>query len=196
MKKIVFFSLLLLHVSSFAQIPSGVGGFTLNADVEQFRDQLKAETTLPIRFMEGVSEVEIQPRPGFKSGYIAYGNCAAPGKIIRIKLKYKESSKQFHQQLLDAYKDKFGKPKWLGDPFHVVSTWKWTFKDGDNEVEIYLQHNLSNKDEKVGNSVKMTMLNLLSDEHACFTAQNPDFRKADAVKSSGDKPGLEDLIPN
>ncbi len=195
MKKILFFSLLLVQSISYAQTPTGVGGFVLNTDVKQYKSELKAKTTLPIRFMEGISEVEIQQRPGFKSGYIAYGNCAAPGKVVRIKLKYKDSSKNYYEELLEAYRDKFGKPKWLGDPFHVISTWKWSFKDGNNQVEIFLQHNLSNKDEKLGNSVKVTMLNMLIDELECFRAKNPDFRKANPVKGAADKVDLEDLIP-
>ena len=195
MKKLLFFSLLLVQSISYAQTPTGVGGFVLNTDVKQYKSELKAETTLPIRFMEGISEVEIQQRPGFKSGYIAYGNCAAPGKVVRIKLKYKDSSKDYYEELLEAYRDKFGKPKWLGDPFHVISTWKWSFKEGNNQVEIYLQHNLSNKDEKLGNSVKMTMLNLLKDELTCFSEKNPDFRKSTPVNGATDKVELEDLIP-
>ena len=196
MKNLLLISLLFVYSVSFAQTPAGIGGFTLNTDVKQFESILKAETTLPIRFMEGISEVEIQRRPGFKSGYIAYGNCAAPGKIVRIKLKYIDSSKDFYEDLLEAYKDKFGKPKWLGDPFHVISTWKWTFKDGADEIDIYLQHNLSNAEEKLGNSVKMTMLNLVRDEVKCFTEQNPDFRKSNLKKSSNNKVSLEELIPN
>jgi hypothetical protein len=195
MKKLLFFSLLFVHNISIAQTPTQIGGFTLNTDVEQVKNYLKPETTLPIRFMEALQEVEIQRRPGFKSGYIAYGTCAAPGKIVRIKLKYKESSKDFYEELLEAYKDQFGKPKWLGDPFHVISTWRWLFKDGENQVEMYLQHNLSNKEEKLGNSIKMTMVNLVEDEVDCFAAKNPDFRQSNQEKIDHDSVEFKDLIP-
>ncbi len=196
MKYSILFGLLLVSNISNAQTPTSIGGFELNTDVKQYKSFLKAETTLPIRFMEGISEVEIRRRPGFKSGYIAYGNCAEPGKIVRIKLKYKESSKDFFKELLDAYQDKFGKPKWLGDPFHVVSTWKWSFEDGDNQVSIYLQHNLSNAEEKLGNSVKITMLNLVNDEIDCFSAQNPDFRKANPQNGQPGPVKFADLVPD
>ena len=176
-------------------MPTEIGGFVLNTDVKSYKNFLKPETTLPIRFMEGISEVEIQQRPGFKSGYLAYGTCAAPGKVVRIKLKYKDSSKGFYEDLLDAYKDKLGKPKWLGDPFHVISTWKWSFKDGSNEVDVYLQHNLSNAEEKLGNSVKITMLNLVRDEISCFAEKNPNFRGSNVQKGSQAKVSPKDLIP-
>lgn len=177
-------------------MPSEIGGFELNTDIEQYRSFLKAETTLPIRFMEGISEVEIQKRPGFKSGYIAYGTCAAPGKVVRIKLKYKNPSKSFYEELLEAYQGKFGKAKWLGDPFHVISTWKWSFEEGGNRVDIYLQHNLSNAEEKLGNSVKMTMLNLVRDEINCFEVQNPDFRESIDPEDANKTISLEDLLPD
>ncbi len=196
MKKILLFSLLLTCNVSIAQTPTEIGGFKLNTDIEQYKSFLKADTTLPIRFMEGIREVETQKRPGFKSGYIAYGTCAAPGKVVRIKLKYKNSSKKFYEELLEAYQDKFGKAKWLGDPFHVISTWKWSFEEGHNRVDIYLQHNLSNAEEKLGNSVKMTMLNLVRDEINCFEAQNPDYRESIEHEDSGKTVSLEDLLPH
>jgi hypothetical protein len=196
MKKFLLFSILLICNTSIAQTPTGIGGFELNTDIKQYEPFLKASTTLPMRFMEGISEVETQKRPGFKSGYIAYGTCAAPGKVVRIKLKYKNTSKSFYKELLEAYQDKFGKAKWLGDPFHVISTWKWSFEDVDTRVDLYLQHNLSNAEEKLGNSVKITMLNLVRDEISCFETQNPDFRKSIEAEESGKTVSLEDLLPD
>jgi hypothetical protein len=195
MKKVLFITLLFVHQISIAQTPTQIGGFALNTDIEQYKSYLKPETTLPIRFMEALQEVETQQRPGFKSGYIAYGTCAAPGKIVRIKLKYKESSKKFYEKLLDGYREQFGKPKWLGDPFHVISTWKWSFKEGDNQVEMYLQHNLSNKEEKLGNSIKMTMVNLVEGEVDCFASKNPGFRQSNQEQIDNDSVEFKDLIP-
>jgi hypothetical protein len=195
MKKLLFLTFFLFHHYSVAQTPTQIGGFTLNSDVEQYKGYLKAETTLPIRFMESLQEVEIQPQPGFKSGYIAYGSCAVPGKVVRIKLKYKDSSKDFYKELLEAFKDKFGKAKWLGDPFRVVSVWRWSFKDEGGQVDIYLQHNLSDKEEKLGTSVKMTMVNLVNDEIDCFNQKNPDFRRKNTKSVAGDKVDITDLLP-
>ena len=196
MKKLFFLILILFHNYSFAQTPMQIGGFVLNTDIEQYKEFLKAETTLPIRFMEALQEVEIQEKPGFKSGYIAYGTCAAPGKIARIKLKYKDSSKDFYKKLLKAYKDKFGKAKWLGDPFRVVSVWRWSFKEKNSQVDIYLQHNLSDKEEKIGNSIKMTMVNLVNDEIDCFNEKNPEFRRKTTKMSASDKVDMADMIPD
>lgn len=196
MKKILLITLLLVPGIAVAEMPTQVGGFVLNTDVERYQDRLKPETTLPIRFMEAIKEVETRHSPGFKSGYIAYGSCAAPGKIVRIKLKYEDGSKGFYEKLLDSYRDKFGKPQWLGDPFHVVSTWKWSFGEGEQKVDLYLQHNLSDKDEKFGNSVKLTMVNMVEQEMACFVKQNPDFRGDNPAVGKGARVKWEDLLPD
>jgi len=191
----VLLLLLLTHNIGFASMPTQIGGFILDTDIADYDKLIKTETIQPIRFNEALNEAEIHQIPGFKSGYIAYGTCDSLGKIARIKLKYQDSSKDFYEKLLETFEDRFGKPKWLGDSFHVVSIWKWSFEESGTRVDLYLQHNLSKKDEKVGNSVKMTMLNLVQDELDCFEKKNPSFRKSKELKV-GDKPVTwEDLLP-
>ncbi len=153
MKFLIFFIVLFAHTAT-AQTPTQIGGFKLNTDITQYKHLLKTETTQSIRFMEALEEAEIQNVPGFKSGYIAYGTCASPGKIVRIKLKYKDASKAFYEELLEIYKKKFNKPKWLGDAFHVISIWKWSFLDNKTKVDLYLQHNLADKSQKIGPLLK------------------------------------------
>lgn len=189
--------LLLLFVQniSFASTPTQIGGFVLNTDVGEYEQIIKPETIQPIRFNEALNEAETHRIPGFKSGYIAYGTCANPGKIVRIKLKYENSSKDFYEQLLETYEDRFGDPKWLGDAFHVVSIWKWSFEENGTHVDLYLQHNLGKRDEKLGNSVKLTMLNLVMDELDCFEKKHPDFRQSNGAQVDDKSVEWEDLLP-
>jgi len=58
--------------------------------------------------MESIREVEIKPIKGFKSGLIAYGTCSASNRIIRIKLKYRDGSKSFHEKLKKQINSRFG----------------------------------------------------------------------------------------
>ena len=88
----------------FAESPHQVGPFVLNKDIADYQDYVIMETALPIRHMENIEEVETKPIEGFKSGIIAYGTCAAPGHIVRIKLKYTDSSKKFYDELLKRIK--------------------------------------------------------------------------------------------
>lgn len=186
----------LFSSASFAQVPIDIGGIKLNTDIKQYEAFIRPKTKLPIRFMEYLNEVEISNLPGFKSGYIAYGNCAAPGKIVRIKLKYRNGEQKFFDKLFKEYKARLGKPsEWLGDPFHVVTAWKWTFSDGDTRVNLYLQHNTSDAEQKFGTSVKMTMRNLIETERLCFEEKFPNYRKAEKASNPAKVDGWKGLIP-
>jgi len=153
-----------------ADAPHGVGGFVLGHSIADYRDRVDMSTDLPIRHMEYLREVEIRPIDGFKSGLIHYGTCHVPGTIVRIKLKYADSRKAFFDQLLKRFKDRFGAPsEWRGDPFHIVIAWKWSFTDPDgNRISLVLQHNTKDVEEKLGNSVKMALTNIIEKERACY----------------------------
>ena len=152
-----------------AEAPYEIAGFALGKTIDDIKDQLDMSTELPIRHRASLREVEIKPVGGFRSGLITYGTCAEPGKIIRIKLKYEESSKKFYENLLKRFKKKFGEPnEWRGDPFHIFLDWKWSFKDKDgNRISLHLQHNTRDAEEKIGNAVKLTARTALEAEWKC-----------------------------
>jgi len=184
MKKILLFIALLafLWVAGIClagEAPHQVGVFVLNRDIADFKDYVIMETALPIRHMEDIEEVEIKPIKGFKSGLIAYATCTAPGHIVRIKLKYKDSSKKFFENLLKRIKKKYGEPDdYRGDPFHILIAWKWSFTDKeDNHISLTLQHNTQDADEKRGNAVKLTMTNLIEKDQRCYKLKALDHRE-------------------
>jgi hypothetical protein len=137
------------------------------------------ETALPIRHMENIEEVEIKAIEGIKSGLIAYATCSAPGHIVRIKLKYKDSSKKFYEELLNRTKKKFGEPdEYEGDPFHIVVSWKWSFVNKKNErVSMTLQHNSLDTEEKIGNAIKLTNGSLIEEDLQCYKEKALDQRQ-------------------
>ena len=152
-----------------AEAPHQVGGFALGKDIADHKGKVKMETSIPIRYMTYINEVEISKMEGFKSGIIAYGNCASPGRILRIKLKYANSSKKFYNQLFKRFKARFGEPtEWRGDSFHVLTAWKWSFTDQENNrISLTLQNNTKDEEQKIGNSVKLTMTNFFEEERHC-----------------------------
>lgn len=166
-----------------AQAPHQVGGFILGTNIAEYREKVNTETAIPIRYMEYLKEVEIRKQEGFKSGLISYGNCADPGRIVRIKLKYADYRKDFYDKLLELFKERFGDPtEWKGDPFKIVIAWKWSFTDKDkNKISLTLQHNTKDAEEKIGNSVKMTALSLIEEEYRCFKERYPENEK-DSLK--------------
>jgi len=179
MKKIINLTVLgvLLFFSQvcLGQAPKQVAGFFLGGNFSEFKEKVRMETVLPIRYREYLKEVETKPIEGFKSGLIWFGTCNEPNRIVRIKLKYADSSKKFYNKLLERFKQRYGEPdEWRGDPFHVVIAWKWSFIDSDrNPISMILQHNTLDGEEKKGNALKMTLTDLIHQEHLCHEKKYP-----------------------
>ena len=184
-----------------AETPHQVAGFTLGKDIADHKGKVKMETSIPIRYMAYINEVEISRIEGFKSGLIAYGTCDSPGRILRIKLKYADSSKKFYNFLLKRFKVRFGKPtEWRGDSFHVLTAWKWSFSDQENNrISMTLQNNTKDEEQKVGNSLKLTMTNLFEEERTCFERKERKAqekpRKPNQGKGSQDPEYWDRFIP-
>lgn len=177
-KNVLWLSIMILFVFPqvcLSQAPKHLGGFTLGADIAAFKDQIKKDTVLNIRYQQYLTEVETNRISGFKSGLITYGTCDKPGKIVRIKLKYNDSSKKFFKTLLNRFKQRFGEPdEWRGDAFHVVIAWKWNFIDQHgNQISLTLQHNTMDREEKMGNAVKMTLTSQIRKELSCYEKKQP-----------------------
>ena len=171
-----------------ADAPHQVAVFKLDGDIADIKDYVILETALPIRYMENIEEVEIKPIEGIKTGLIAYATCSAPGHIVRIKLKYDDSSKEFYEKLFAKIKAKFGEPdEYRGDPFHILISWKWSFieKDG-SRISMTLQHNAMDTEEKLGNAIKLTMTSLIEEDQRCYDAKGLDLR--DKLRHQDAKP--------
>lgn len=97
----ILLAVFLIYGLSFAVVPRGIGGFILGGKVEAFYDKLNMETARPVRYREYLREVEIKKLPGFKNGTIWYNAVSTPHRIVRIKLKYEDSSKEFFDALLE-----------------------------------------------------------------------------------------------
>ncbi len=168
------------------EAPGSAGGFSLKSKIDQY----------------GVSghenylkEIIITDLEGFHKGFITYGTCERPGEILRIKLKYKDRSYKFFEQLLEKYRQTFGaKPKFDGDQFGNVKAWKWSFTNEDNQrVTLELQHNLKDTEESIGNMLKLSLPELMNEERHCFNRKYPDKQEKDAETDS--EPDWNILIP-
>ena len=167
------------NVCLAADAPHQVAVFKLNSDIAEVKDYVIMETALPIRYMENIEEVEIKQIDGIKSGLIAYATCKAPGRIVRIKLKYQDSSKDFFDKLFKQIEQKYGKPdEYRGDPFHIFISWKWSFTDKDNNrISLTVQYNSLDTEEKIGNAIKLTMTNLIEEDQRCYEIKALDQRE-------------------
>ncbi len=179
----MFILILAISGTSLADVPRQIGPYVLNQDIAKFADYVYMDTALPIRHMESIHEVEIKPIKGFKSGLIAYGTCEVSNHIVRIKLKYKDDSKAFFDKLKKRIVKRFGETDaYRGDPFHIVIAWKWSFVNQDNQkISLTLQHNSRDEEEKMGNSIKLSMTSLIDDERKCH------YKSMDKMQTDKDK---------
>ncbi|MCM2284916.1 MAG: hypothetical protein NDI81_09060 [Desulfobacula sp.] len=187
---ICFLMVFFPYHSVYAKFPVHLGGFVLGDDLSHYHHLMKMETFRELPFNEYLEEGQILPQPGFKSGLIAYGMCHTPKKIVRIKLKFSDSSKAFFERLLKKYREELGQPdEYKGDPFQTMIAWKWSFVNDRNEkASLILQHNIMVDDEKMGNSVKLTLTSQLDKERECYLEKFPenDLPKSQSQKSRED----------
>jgi len=155
---------LLPQAFSSVEIPREVGGFVLGSDITDYPD---------IEHSNFLKEVVVYDWHGFDKGIISYAICEKPGEIVKIKLKYNDTSKKYFTLLLKKYKEKYGKPtEWKGDSFGILHIWKWKFVDENkNRVNLILQHNTRNPNENTGNMVKLSYPDHIVREQACFSKQ-------------------------
>lgn len=169
--------LLLLHSPCFAEAPHRIAGLALGANISEYKELLRMDSVIPIRHTEYLSEIETKKIEGFKSGYILFGTCEEPGRIVKIKMKYARSDKRFFEELFERFKKKFGKPgEWKGDPFQTLIAWKWSLTDkNNNKISMILQHYAGDDEEYTrGNSLRMTMVGLIERERLCYEKKHPE----------------------
>jgi hypothetical protein len=200
MKRIHLLTLLLvsfgLTVSAAADGPRKIAGLELGGYLSDHKSRVDMESLLPLRNNRYLHEVETLPDENFESGLIWIANCAEPGRIVRIKLKYTDASRKFYDELLKRFKQSFGEPdEWRGDPFRIVIAWKWSFKDPVvGRISMILQHNTRDKEESIGNSVKLTTWDLIDAERQCWQKKSAQKKRELEVKRSGPS-DWDQLIP-
>jgi hypothetical protein len=149
--------------------------------------------------MEYLTEVDVVAPPGFKSGQLTYGNCAHPGRIVKVSMKYGNANKDFFDQMLARLKKQYGDPlEWRGDPFHVYVAWKWSFVDkNNNRISMILQHYSGDEDVyKNGNSVKLSMFGLVEEEQKCYEEKHGIPEKAPRKEPKNQtEVDFEELVP-
>ncbi len=179
-------------VAAGDKVPMSVGGFTLGTSIDEYDF---------ISYRNFLKQVIIDQIPGFRKGMIEYGVCDRPGEIVRIKLKYLDSSKEFYKKLLTRYKKRYGEPdEFAGDPFGIVKAWKWHFKTKEgHRITLTLQNNLKNPDETIGNMVKLAMPDQIEAERKCFnktcSMRHPNAFAKSKEKINWDENSWQMMIP-
>lgn len=167
-------AVLLLLSATFSRagnLPMSLAGIELGADISTVHHCCLLSTDIPLAEERHLNEIDLETQfvPGIKSGSVAYATCSRKGRIVRIKLKFDDSSRAFYDDLLKRYEKAFGRPhEWRGDPMQTIISWKWNFKESDGKkVNLELTHS-DDEDYKTGNFVKMSLRSLWEEESACL----------------------------
>ncbi|UJX41012.1 hypothetical protein K9F62_20395 [Desulfovibrio sp. JY] len=143
----------------------------------------------------------VAPVAGFRSGYVDYGLCAKPERIVRIKMNYADDSLAFFQRLMEALQVRYGEPReWRGNAFGTLRTWKWSLRAADGQpVSLILMH-YEGEDGAFteGNSIRLAATGLVHDEEVCYNAKNKKsgaFEAARAEAAKNEKLGLDWFLP-
>lgn len=160
---IIFTTLLISGTPILASVeaPMEIGGFKLGTSIDDYEF---------ISYRNFLKQVVVENVGAFRKGVLEYGVCDRPGEIIKIKLKYSNSSESFYRTLLKKYKQQLGEPdKYTGDAFGILKAWKWHFTNDQGEkISLTLQYNKKNMDESLGSVVKMHMPDRVQAERKCF----------------------------
>jgi len=185
-----------LPVTGLAETPHRLAGFVLGDEFSKYQDLVDMQTKMPLRHSKSIDAIEVRDLKGFKYGLVWVGNCTVPSRIVSLRMKYADSSKKFYDELLKRFKQRFGEPsEWRGDPFHIVISWKWSFVDDQkNRISMILEHNKRDEAETVGNTVKLTMWNLIEEERNCEKEKFPETDEEPTKKEKG-PPNWDLLIP-
>lgn len=142
--------------------PKEIAGIVLGSQVDAYPDIVRSNF---------LSDVVITDWHGFRKGVISYGTCRYNGQILKMDMKYEDSSREFYKTVLDKLREKYGEPtSWNGDSFGVMLIWKWQFVDSEqNRISLTLQHNGKNSNETIGNMLKLSLPEKIEEERICFS---------------------------
>lgn len=177
--------------------PLEIVGFRLGDNVKAHAHAIEEGKTEVDINRQYLTTVLIKPVPGYRSGYVAYGNCAAPGRIARIKMNYENDSRDFYEKLLAALKKRYGEPQqWRGNPFGTLRIWKWSLRDKTlGDISLILQH-YSGEDDTFtkGNSIRIAASDILDQERDCWREKNPE-KKIQAPAAPAPQHGIDYYLP-
>ncbi|MUM77206.1 hypothetical protein GKC30_06125 [Pseudodesulfovibrio sp. F-1] len=166
--------LVLLLVSSpglAGELPLTLAGFTLGRDMVQYKGHCQGPA-LVVPDIPFLTERSLTPDavPGIRGGSLTHGNCLGEDKLLRIKLKFHDTSQKFFNKLVKEYTDRFGKPdSYQGDAFRNVIAWQWDFSQGGEAMSVLVMWS-RDKEMRPGVSIKMTLESGVEAEYQCFMA--------------------------
>jgi hypothetical protein len=169
-----------------AEAPQELAGIRLGQTVEAMGDRLVPAGANRAFHRPFIGIMPVAPVPGYRSGYVDYGLCAKPGRIVRIKMHYNDDSLAFFNRVMAALTKRYGDPKeWRGNAFGTLRTWKWGLRSGDGQpVSLILMH-YEGEDGAFteGNSIRIAATSMVREEERCQAEKQATIQGRAAAQS-------------
>jgi len=183
-------------VPSLAQpaAPNHLAGIELGANVSNFRDLLEIKTSHKIKETPWLSRVDFKPDEYFRGGYVVFGECSSPGRIVRLKLKYRNDDMDFFRKVIMNLLDRYGNPaEYKGDLEGQVMGNKWSFTNAEGDsISLIIQRYMGDDlDMTRGNVIKLTDWTLMDAERSCYEFRHGEKTPAPAPEA----PDFEGFLP-
>lgn len=170
-----------------AESPSNLAGITLGDAAIRYQGRIRTSPAVPVGGAPWLHRLAIVPDKYFSGGYVLVGTCAAPGRVARIKARYRDDGLEFFRKVSGEMLTRYGDPtEYKGELDGRVMGNKWGFSDAwVRPVSLILQR-VEGEDPETGggNTIKLTNWGLLEAERICW-----EERHAPAVAKPAPKGG-------
>jgi len=173
-----------------ADPPATLAGIGLGDEAKQHHKRIRLNKPRPMEAAPWLQRLPVTGDKYFTGGYVLVGTCAAPGRVVRIKLRYRDTSVDFFRKLAGDMLGSYGDPaEYKGDFEGRTMGNKWSFTDSSTRpVSLILQHTEGEDPELgTGTTIKLTNWGLLEAERACYQE-----RHAPAVTAASPKATAKD----
>lgn len=173
-----------------ADTPASLAGIGLGDEASRHKSRIRLTKPRDVDAAPWLRRLPVTGDKYFTGGYVLVGTCAAPGRVVRIKLRYRNTSVKFFRELAGDMLGRYGDPaEYKGDFEGRTMGNKWSFTDAsDRPISLILQHTEGEDPELgTGTTIKLTNWGLLEAERACYQE-----RRAPAVATSRPKASAKD----
>lgn len=153
------------------QAPTILAGIALGEPAAHSKGRIRTKTARTLDGAPWLKRMKITPDKYFSSGYVLVGTCAAPGRVARIKARYRDDSLPFFRNVSGAMLTRYGEPaEYKGGVDGRMMGNKWSFSDPWlRPISLILQRvDGSDPETGAGNTIKLSNWGLLEAEEACW----------------------------
>ena len=177
-----------------ADAPADLAGIALGAEASRAKGRIRPKTQRPVGGAPYLRRMAVVPDKFFSGGYVLVGTCAAPGRVLRIKMRYRDGGLDFFRKISGEMLSRYGDPaEYKGEIDGRIMGNKWSFSDPWlRPVSLILQR-VEGEDPETGqgNTVKLTNWGMLEAERACWQERHPAPESRTAARVPAGQPGRD-----